>query len=115
MSAADLRDHRIPCVRAELQRLQGTVIQLSPKDPDPYPNFYISRVHETEVTFLKGSNNDNVTVDLRRIADITISPQEKLAYIRVLGRIVWHGDIKRWQFEPTAPVGRPPQPSGARV
>ena len=107
MSAADLREHRIPCVREELQRLQGMVIQLSPKDPDPYPDFYISRVDETEVTFLKGSNNDNVTVDLRKIAEITRSLPEKRGYVRVLGRIVWHSDIKRWRFEPTAPVGRP--------
>ena len=103
-----MREHRIPCVREELQRLQGMVIQLSPKDPDPYPDFYISRVDETEVTFLKGSNNDNVTVDLRKIAEITRSLPEKRGYVRVLGRIVWHSDIKRWRFEPTAPVGRPP-------
>jgi hypothetical protein len=90
-------------------------VQLAPKGPDPYPNFYINHVRETEVTFEKGSNKDNVTVDLRKIADITISPQEKLAYVRVLGRIVWHDDNKRWRFAPTAPVGRPPESSGTRV
>jgi len=115
MSAAELRDHRIPCVREELQKLRGTVILLSPKDPDPYPKFYISQIHETEVTFQKGSNGDKVTVDLRKIADITVKSGESLAYIRVLGRIVWHGDSKCWLFEPTAPVGRPPQLGGARV
>src|SRR5262245_26481224 len=60
MSTAELREHRIPCVREELQKLRGSAIRLSPKDPDPYPNFYISQVSETEVTFLKGSNKDHV-------------------------------------------------------
>jgi hypothetical protein len=110
MSSADLRDHRLPCVRDELQKAAGMTIQLTPKDPDPYPNFHINRINEGEVEFQKGSNHDIVTVDLRKIADITISPAERVAYIRVLGRIVWHADIKRWRFAPTGAVGRPPSP-----
>jgi hypothetical protein len=82
-------------------------IHLSPKDPDPYPNFYLMSVNEGEVEFRKGSNSDHVTLDLRKISEITISPADKLAYIRVLGRIVWREDIKRWRFAPTAEVGRP--------
>ena len=85
-------------------------IQLAPKDPDPYPNFHINRISEGEVEFQKGSNHDIVTVDLRKIADITMSPADRVAYIRVLGRIVWHADIKRWRFAPTGAVGRPPAP-----
>jgi hypothetical protein len=115
MSASELRDHRVPCVREELQKLRGMAIQLAPKDPDPYPNFYLNQLHDAEVKFQKGSNHDIVTVDLRKIAEITINKTERVASIRVLGRVVWHDDIKRWRFAPTAAIGRPPQLTGARV
>jgi len=109
MSTYDLKAHRIPCVRGELEKLRGMPIQLAPKDPDPYPNFYLHHIDETEVGFEKGSNNDLVTVDLRKIAEITINQAEKLAYVRVLGHVGWHPEIDsgRWRFAPTA-IGRPP-------
>lgn len=110
MPSADLREHRILCVRAELEKLRGMPVQFSPKDPDPYPNFYLHHVNETEVGFEKGSNHDLVTVDLRKIAEITVSKAERTAHIRVLGRVAWNDDNKRWRFEPTAAVGRPPGP-----
>jgi hypothetical protein len=115
MSAADMRDHRIPCIRSELTKLIGTTFQLSPKDPDPYPDFHIQvlRDDDTEVEFHKGSNGDVVTIDLRKIAEITTTNEGKpMAFVRVLGRIVWHDDIKRWRFAPTGEVGRPAKPSG---
>ena len=115
MSAAELRDHRIPCIRKELDKLRGMEIQLTPKDPDPYPNFQLFHLHDGEVEFQKGSNHDIVNVDLRKIAEISINQMERVASVRVLGRIVWHDDIKRWRFVPTAPIGRPPQPTGMRV
>jgi hypothetical protein len=116
MSAAEMRDHRIPCVRSELQKHMGHPFQLSPKDPDPYPDFYIHHLSDdaTEVEFHKGSNGDVVTVDLRKIADITAIKQGKtVTHVRVLGRVAWHPEIGtgRWRFEPTA-VGRPPLPGG---
>ena len=107
MSAADLRGHRLPYVRAELEKLRGFAILITPKDPDPYPNFYINGVGEAEVGFSKRSNGDLVTVDLRKITEIT-PPAENTAHIRVLGRVVWHADIKRWRFAPTGSVGRTP-------
>jgi hypothetical protein len=106
MPTDDLKKHRIDCVRAELQRLTGTRIQLEPKDPDPYPTFYMHQVGDYEVQFQKGSNHDIVTVDLRKIAEIT-ADGDNTCYIRVLGRVVWLEDIKRWRFAPTA-IGRPP-------
>lgn len=112
MSSADLQEHRIPCVRKQLQELRGMPIQLTPKDPDPYPNFHLFSINEAEAEFQKGSNADCVTVELRKIAEITVSREDKLAYIRVLGRIVWRDDIKRWRFAPTAAIGRPPKPDG---
>jgi uncharacterized protein (UPF0212 family) len=113
MSSAVLRDHRISCVLAELQKVLALSIDLTPKDPDPYPAFAIAHINETTVEFRKKSNDDHITVDLRKIADITINQQDRLAYIRLLGRVVWREDIKRWRFEPTAPIGRPPQLDGA--
>jgi hypothetical protein len=108
MSSADLREHRLPCVRAELEKLRGKPVQLTPKDPDPYPNFYLHNVGESEAGFEKGSNRDVVTVDLRKIAEIINTPSHEVAYVRVLGRVVWHDDIKRWRFAPTGAIGRPP-------
>jgi hypothetical protein len=105
MPMNNLREHRIPCVRAELERLKGMQIQLEPKDPDPHPTFFMHSVGESEVEFQKGSNHDIVTVDLRKIAEIT-TDGDKTCYIRVLGRVAWLDDVKRWRFAPTA-IGRP--------
>src|SRR5438067_808999 len=58
MPSAELRDHRIPCVREELEKLHGMAIQLSPKDPDPYPDFFLHHLRDAEVEFQKGSNHD---------------------------------------------------------
>ena len=115
MSAADLRDHRIPCVCKELKQLGAMVIRLLPKDPDPYPDFHLLRASETEVELQKGSNGDIVTIDLRKIAEITRNTADRLAYIRVLGRIAWRDDIKRWRFVPNAAVGRPSRAIGTRA
>jgi hypothetical protein len=107
MPYADLRAHRVPCVRQELEKLRAMPILLSPKDPDPYPNFHVGAINDTEVEFRKGSNGDCVVLDLRKIAEIAVSPADRVAYIRVLGRIEWREDIKRWRFAPTAAIGRP--------
>lgn len=107
MSSADLREHRIPCIREELQKLRGMAVQLAPKDPDPYPNFYINFIDENNVELEKVSNNDIVVVDLRKIAGIAVSHAERQARIRVLGRVTWDGERKRWGFVPTGAVGRP--------
>ncbi len=102
MSAMEMREHRLPCVRKELNELRGVALQLTPKDPDPFPYFYVHHIDEANVEFKKGSNGDIVTVDLRKIAEIDTE-----GFIRVLGRIGWHDDIKRWRFGPTASIGRP--------
>lgn len=112
MSYADLREHRIPCVRTELEKLRGRPVLLSPKDPDPYPNFHLLSVNDSEAEFEKSSNNSRVTVDLRKISEITISHDDKHGYVQLLGRIVWRDDIQRWRFVPTGAVGRPPRSAG---
>lgn len=109
MSYADLREHRIPCIRRELEKLRGRPVLLSPKDPDPYPNFYLLSINDAEAEFEKGSNSNRITVDLRKISDITLSHDNNNAYVQLLGRIVWRDDIQRWRFMPTAAVGRPPR------
>ncbi len=105
MPGGDLRGHRIPCVRARLERLKDMQFELKPKDPDPDPAFHVYRVGESHVEFQKSSNHDIVTVDLRRIAEITID-DHRTCHVRVLGRVVWHDDGKGWRFTPTA-IGRP--------
>lgn len=113
MSTDKLKDHRIPCVRAELEKLRRWPIQLSPKDPpDPHPTFYIHHVADSEVEFKKASNHDLVTIGLRNIAEIVVRKDEEMAYIRVLGKVKWHDDIKRWRFQPSA-IGRPKSATSA--
>jgi hypothetical protein len=113
MASAEMREHRMPCIRRKLKSLIGMRFQLSPKDPDPHPDFYIDHLPEdaTEVQFHKGSNDNVVTIDLRKIADIR--KEGDIAHVRVLGYVAWHADIKRWRFQPTGSVGRPPKPRGA--
>jgi len=99
-------------VRRELERCRREgPFQLSPKDPDPYPDFYIQHLPDdaTEVEFHKGPHV--VTVDLRKIAEITpVKLGKTITHVRILGRIAWHPEIDggRWVCEPTGPVGRPP-------
>lgn len=108
MSAAKLRDHRIPCVRDHLKEIQFFAIELAPKDPDPYPDFRIREIRETEVEFEKLSCNNVISVPLEKIAEITQLIRDKnRAAVRVYGNIEWHENIQRWRFVPTRPVGRP--------
>jgi|SRR5215475_9989236 len=109
MTSAELRPHRLACVRSRLQQIRRLSLRarLTPKDPDPYPDFYITEISDAEVTFSKGSNDNQVTVDLTKVAEITIDHQGKIAHIRVLGHVAWHEDIQRWRFAPSR-IGRPP-------
>jgi hypothetical protein len=108
MSGAELREHRLGCVCRRLNELvlQNLNIRLQPKDPDPYPNFRIQKVSENEVEFHKLSSGQYLTVETRKIADITVSADERIAYLRLLGRVCWEQDIQRWRFKATL-VGRP--------
>jgi hypothetical protein len=114
MSAAELRDHRVPCIRQELKKLIGKEFLLSPKDPDPYPTFYIHHIAEdaTKVEFHKGSNGSVITVDLRKISEITQRQDGRSVDLRLLGRVIWHADTTTWEFAATAAVGRPPRLGG---
>jgi len=108
MSSTELRPHRSDCVRQKLKIIHGLArsVRISPKDPDPYPNFYIVQVSENEVEFEKGSNHDRITVELNKIAEIIVGGDDNIAHIRVLGHIAWLEEIKRWRFRPSQ-IGRP--------
>jgi ribosomal protein L44E len=108
MSSAELREHRIGCVCRRLNELVrlNLNIRLQPKDLDPYPNFRIQKVSENEVEFQKLSSDQYLTVETRKIAEITVSSGERIAYLRLLGRVCWEDDIQRWRFKATL-VGRP--------
>jgi hypothetical protein len=108
MGAAELRDHRVPCVRDRLTKLQRNCfkIRLLPKDPDPYPNFSILRIEEESVQFQKDSSMQSLSVELRKIGDITVSSNEQLIYIRLLGRVHWDEPATLWRFLPSR-IGRP--------
>lgn len=110
MSSAEMREHRLACVGRRLNELvrQNLNIRLKPKDPDPYPNFRIQKVSEDEVEFLKLSSGQYLTVETRKIAGITVSSEDRIAYLRLLGRVCWEQNIQRWRFKATL-VGRPPR------
>lgn len=106
MSSAGLRDHRRDCVRDRLNRLTGFKIRLEPKDPDPYPEFTIAKVADSIVEFQKLSNQQYLPVEIQKLAEITPSSQERLARIRLHGRVEWDQSKKEWHFVPSV-LGRP--------
>ena len=106
MTTAELLEHRVPCLRDRLKKLPYRNIQLHPKDPDPYPNFSVTSVSETEVEFEKLSSDQHLKIELRKIAEVTVDSQQECVYIRVLGRVIWDESIQHWRFVPTR-IGRP--------
>jgi hypothetical protein len=79
---------------------------LHPKDPDPYQDFVIDEVGESEVEFHKLSSDQRLIVELQKIAEITPSVQERLARVRLLGRVSWNEASRAWCFTPSV-LGRP--------
>ena len=107
MTAADLREHRLTCVRERLEKLRriGRRVLLTPKDPDPHPNFSIDAVSQDAVVFHKLSSSQRLTVELQKIAEITDDLQA-LVRVRLLGEVQWNERGGAWEFLPTR-VGRP--------
>jgi hypothetical protein len=102
MAAAELREHRLGCVCRRLNDLLrlNMDIRLQPKDPDPYPNFRIEKASENEVEFHKLSSDQRLTVETRKITEFVVNSDEKIAYIRLQGRVCWDDSIQRWRFRP---------------
>jgi len=89
-------------------RLQGFKVWLSPKDPDPYPDFSIHAVDDEAVHFKKRSTPQGpIAIDLRKIAEITDDNVRQIAHVRLLGRLAWDAGSTLWNFEPSR-IGRPP-------
>ena len=108
MATAELRGHRLGCVSRRLNDLQrvNMDIRLLPKDPDPYPNFRIENASENEVEFHKLSSGQRLTVETRKISEIVVNSDEKIAYVRFQGRVCWDDGIQRWRFRPRS-IRRP--------
>jgi hypothetical protein len=106
MSNSELREHRVGCVRDRLRKLCGFKIHLHPKDVDPYPDFVIAKVDESEVEFQKLSSSQCLGIELQKVAEITANLQDRVARIRILGRITWDESNQAWRFTP-ALLGRP--------
>ncbi len=102
-----LREHRLDCVRGRLESIKSkNIIRLYPKDLDPNPNFRIHQIEGDQVCFRKGSNDQDVHVDLRRIARIIEHGHDGSVEIRLLGRLIWDRTDQRWRFLPSL-IGRP--------
>ena len=100
MPTAELREHRLPCLRDRLNTLQFRHVRLYPKDPDPYPDFFLQRVSEDKADFEKLSSSQYLSIELQKISEISINAREQRTYIRVLGRVSWDGTRKQWNFLP---------------
>ena len=106
MSTVELKDHRVPCLHEHLSKLSRRHIRLTPKDPDPYPDFFLSRVDEAKAYFEKLSSGQQLVIDLSKIAELTFDATRDRTYIRVLGRVGWDEPAKLWRFLPSR-IGRP--------
>ena len=106
MTSPELREHRLPCLHQRLQKLKHHEVRLTPKDPDPYPNFSIENVSESKVVFKKLSSSQHLTIELQKIAEVTPVDAQGLLYIRLFGAVRWNDDLKEWLFLPTR-IGRP--------
>jgi hypothetical protein len=100
MQTADLREHRIPCLRDRLNNLKYRHVILFPKDPDPYPDFFLQRLNEDKAEFEKSSSGHCLSIELQKITEVVPNDQEQKTYIRVLGRVSWSEANRSWQFLP---------------
>lgn len=109
MTTAELRDHRVACVRDRLLALRkkGYRVWVAPKDPDPYPDFSIASV-DAEVVHLDKLSTAQVPIpiELRKIAEIAVDDVGRVVRIRLLGRLAWDPVSTLWNFLPSL-IGRP--------
>lgn len=110
MSTAEIRDHRVDCVRKRFAELQnkGYRVHLQPKDPDPYPDFKIANIEKDEVRFQKMSSGQYLDIELRKIAEITADGTDRMINVRLLGQVIWDDSTRRpeWRFV-SSRIGRP--------
>lgn len=111
MASAELREHRLTCIRQRLTALKHQRVRLTPKDLDPYPDFSIENVLENEVVLTKLSSSQRLTVELQKVAEVIAPDSQQPILIRLLGAVRWNEGLSEWQFLPTR-VGRP---SGSKL
>jgi hypothetical protein len=66
----------------------------------------IAEVKDSRVVFQKLSSSQHLEVELQKVAEITLSDQERLAQIRLLGRVTLDESFHGWRFTPSV-LGRP--------
>lgn len=105
-----MRDHRPSCVQHRLIQLMqlGLKVHLSPKDPDPHPDFRIATIEDAYVKFQKLSSDQNLEVEFGKIAEIIVDRSAQIIRIRLLGRVTWNDEPGHleWRFRASR-VGRP--------
>jgi hypothetical protein len=111
MTSAELREHRMACIRQRLAALKHRQARLTPKDPDPYPNFSVENVLENEVVFTKLSSSQRLVVELQKVAEVSVPDAQQPILIRLLGAVKWNESLHEWQFLPS----RGGRPSGPRL
>jgi hypothetical protein len=87
---------------------QGYKVRLSPKEPDPYPDFRIEGIEGEYVTFQKLSSQQCLEIELGKIAEITVDRSAQTLNIRLLGRVIWNEQLghSEWRFT-SSRIGRP--------
>jgi hypothetical protein len=87
---------------------QGFKVRLSPKEPDPYPDFRIESTVGDYVTFQKLSSQQRLEIELGKIAEIAVDRSAQTLVIRLLGRVIWKEEARNseWRFMPSR-IGRP--------
>ena len=111
MTAPELSNHRVGCVRVRLENLrqQNFIIHLSPTDPDPFPDLKIDEISPNTVVFHRLSSGTHLPIELQKIAEIAIDnphPYRKIANVRLHGHLTLDQGLV-WRFAPSQPIGRP--------
>jgi hypothetical protein len=108
MKKGAMKEHRADCVGKRLHSMsvRRVKVRIFPSDPSPDPYFVIEDVDEKNFRLRKISNYQYVDIAIRAIADIDEQKREKRAEIRVLGRLNWVAEGRRWRFAASV-IGRP--------
>jgi len=110
MRANEMRDHRSSCVQLRLTQVmqRGFTVHLSPKDPDPHPDFRIVSIDADYVRFEKLSSDQHLEIEFGKVAEITVDQPAQIVDIRLLGRVIWKEEARysEWRFIPSR-IGRP--------
>jgi hypothetical protein len=75
--------------------------QIQPMPPDhEFNDFLLKAVDENNATFEKLSNNQELYVPIRRIAEVLPETPSSLPIIQLKGSLQWSANKRLWQFAP---------------